>query len=182
LKGTTAVVTGAAHGQGRSHAVRLAQLGAAVVCIDICEPVATVQYPTGTWEELAETAKLVESVGSEALARKADVRDLPALEAIAAEIEEVLPPVTTVVANAGISGYQRLLDVTPAEWSFAALLRERAEDSAWFNASFAPILEMPEGGMLDPNIISDAVAWHASPESRYITGAFIPVDAGVTVR
>ncbi|MGK5115720.1 mycofactocin-coupled SDR family oxidoreductase [Geodermatophilus sp. CPCC 205506] len=103
LEGTVALVTGAARGQGRSHAVRLAAEGADVVAVDICADIPTVAYPLATADDLAETARLVEAEGRRVLARVADVRDRAALDALVAEGVATLGPVRTVVANAGIA-------------------------------------------------------------------------------
>ena len=86
LEGRVAFVTGAARGQGRAHAVRLAQEGADVIVSDICAPVSnTVPYPGATSEELAETVRLVEEQGRKVLAREVDVRDDAALRELVAE-------------------------------------------------------------------------------------------------
>ena len=103
LAGTVALVTGAARGQGRAHAVRLAEEGADVVAVDVCADIPTVAYPLATAEDLAETARLVEATGRRVLARRADVRDRAALDGVVAEATAILGPVRTVVANAGIA-------------------------------------------------------------------------------
>ena len=103
LAGTVALVTGAARGQGRAHAVRLAEEGADVVAVDVCADIPTVAYPLATAEDLAETARLVEATGRRVLARRADVRDRAALDAVVAEATATLGPLRTVVANAGIA-------------------------------------------------------------------------------
>ncbi|MGW0183214.1 mycofactocin-coupled SDR family oxidoreductase [Nocardia sp. NPDC003345] len=102
LDGKVAFITGAARGQGRSHAIRLAQEGADVIAIDICEQLATVSYPMGTVEELDETVREVEKLGRRIVARTADVRDVAALRAAFDEGVAELGPVDIVLANAGI--------------------------------------------------------------------------------
>ena len=69
LDGKVAFITGAAHGQGRSHAVRLAEEGADIIAIDICKQMETVAYPMGTAEELAQTGKEVEALGRRIVTR-----------------------------------------------------------------------------------------------------------------
>jgi SDR family mycofactocin-dependent oxidoreductase len=102
LDGKVAFITGVARGQGRSHAVRLAQEGADIIGIDICEPIATMNYPMATPEDLAQTVKEVEALGRRILASKADVRQRDQLvEAVNAGISE-LGHLDIVVANAGI--------------------------------------------------------------------------------
>jgi SDR family mycofactocin-dependent oxidoreductase len=102
LDGKVAFITGVARGQGRSHAVRLAQEGADIIGIDLCEPIATMNYPMATPEDLAQTVKEVEALGRRILASKADVRQRDQLvEAVNAGISE-LGHLDIVVANAGI--------------------------------------------------------------------------------
>src|SRR6201992_4393264 len=81
LDNTVAVITGAARGQGRSHAVALAKQGADIIAVDICADIDAIPYPLGTKSDLDETAKLVEATGRRAKAVVADVRDLAQLEA-----------------------------------------------------------------------------------------------------
>ena len=86
LDGRVAFVTGAARGQGRAHAIRLASEGADIIAIDICGPVSdTITYPPATTEELAETVRAVESTGRKVLAREVDIRDLAALQQVVAD-------------------------------------------------------------------------------------------------
>ncbi|ADP78649.1 mycofactocin-coupled SDR family oxidoreductase [Pseudofrankia inefficax] len=102
LDGKVAFITGAARGQGRSHAVRLAEEGADIIGIDICAQMESVQYPMGTQAELDQTVKEVEALGRRIVALKADVRDVAGLQAAFDEGVAALGPVDIVVANAGI--------------------------------------------------------------------------------
>ena len=79
LTGKVAFITGAARGQGRAHAVKLASEGADIIAVDICTQIAGVPYPLATPEDLAHTVKLVKDTGSRVVARQADVRDRAAL-------------------------------------------------------------------------------------------------------
>lgn len=102
LDGRVVFITGAARGQGRSHAVMCAEEGANIVGVDICEDLDVVPYRLGTDEELQETARLVEKTGREMLVRKADVRDKAALqEAFDAGVQQ-FGHIDTVIANAGV--------------------------------------------------------------------------------
>ncbi len=102
VSGKVAFITGAARGQGRSHAVRLAEEGADIIAVDLCDDVAEMPYPGGTEAELAETARLVEAAGRRVVTRKADVRSLEQLqEAVDAGVAE-LGRLDVVVANAGV--------------------------------------------------------------------------------
>ena len=103
LEGKVAFITGAARGQGRSHAVRLAQEGADIIASDICAQVETVTYPMATPEDLAETVKEVEALDRRIVAQQADVRDPAALRAVFDAGVAQLGPVDIVVANAGIA-------------------------------------------------------------------------------
>ncbi|MDT7559903.1 MAG: hypothetical protein QOI68_4373, partial [Pseudonocardiales bacterium] len=85
VDGKVALITGAARGQGRSHAVRLAQEGADIVAVDICAQLDSVPYPGATSEDLATTATLVEDVDRRVLTRQADVRDSNAMKAVVEE-------------------------------------------------------------------------------------------------
>lgn len=102
LDGKVALVTGAARGQGRSHAVRLAEEGADVVIIDVPSPVDWVTYPLGTSDELAATATQIEACGRRVLSYEVDVRDGAALRAAVADAVAALGRLDVVVANAGV--------------------------------------------------------------------------------
>jgi SDR family mycofactocin-dependent oxidoreductase len=102
LDGRVVFITGAARGQGRSHAVMCAEEGANIVGVDICEDLDFVPYRLGTYEDLEETARLVEKTGQEMLFQKADVRDKAALQAAFDAGVEQFGHVDTVIANAGV--------------------------------------------------------------------------------
>jgi SDR family mycofactocin-dependent oxidoreductase len=107
LDGKVAFITGAARGQGRSHAVLLAEEGADIIGVDICADIDTCNYPLGTWEDLEETARLVEKTGRQMVVRKADVRNRGELQAALAAGLEQFGRLDIVLANAGISNFQR---------------------------------------------------------------------------
>jgi SDR family mycofactocin-dependent oxidoreductase len=102
LDGQIAIVTGAARGQGRSHAVALASEGATVVVTDIDAPIDAVPYPLGTKEELDETVGLVEKAGGAGLALVADIRDSAQVDAVVNRAVEQYGRVDILVANAGV--------------------------------------------------------------------------------
>jgi SDR family mycofactocin-dependent oxidoreductase len=118
VEGKVALITGGARGQGRSHAVRLAEEGADVVLVDACDDLETTapHYPLATEDDLAETVKLVEATGRRALARKSDVRSLKAMEDVVTETMGELGRLDIVVANAGIAVYGLTWKITEAEW------------------------------------------------------------------
>ncbi|GAC1402050.1 MAG: mycofactocin-coupled SDR family oxidoreductase [Mycobacterium sp.] len=85
LEGKVAFITGAARGQGRAHAVRLAGDGADIIALDICRDIDTMDYPNATPSELEETVKLVENQGRRIVAHQADVRDADAVDRVVGE-------------------------------------------------------------------------------------------------
>ena len=102
LDGKVALITGAARGQGRSHAVRLAEDGADVIAVDICRQIDSVAYPLATPDDLARTVAEVEALGRRIVAVQADVRDAAALRAAVAAGVGRLGGLDIVLANAGI--------------------------------------------------------------------------------
>jgi SDR family mycofactocin-dependent oxidoreductase len=102
LDGKVAFITGAARGQGRAHAIRLAREGVKIVGIDICEDIASMDYPNASEADLAETVKQVESIGGAMIGTKADVRDYAAVNAAADQGVERYGRLDIVIANAGI--------------------------------------------------------------------------------
>lgn len=102
LRDKVVLITGAARGQGRSHAVHLADEGADVIALDICADITSNEYPLATAEDLAETVDLIEKSGRRAFSATVDVRDRFALKAALDEAVEVLGGLHVVVANAGI--------------------------------------------------------------------------------
>ncbi|MCX4096808.1 mycofactocin-coupled SDR family oxidoreductase [Nocardia sp. alder85J] len=102
LQGRVAFITGAARGQGRAHAVRLAREGADIIGVDICADIASMTYPNATEEDLAETERLVAKEGRRMVARKADVRDYHGLRAAFEDGYREFGRVDIVIANAGI--------------------------------------------------------------------------------
>ena len=103
LKGHVAFITGAARGQGRAHAVKLAAEGADIIAVDLCDQIASVPYPLATPDDLAATVKLVEDTGARIVARQADVRDRAGLKTALAEGIAELGRLDIVIANAGIA-------------------------------------------------------------------------------
>jgi SDR family mycofactocin-dependent oxidoreductase len=271
VEGKTAFITGAARGQGRSHAVRLAEEGARIIAVDICEQIADVAYDMATYDDLCLTQKLVEKAGGHILIGKVDVRDLAAVEGAVARGLDRFQSIDIVCANAGISSYGKTWELSESAWqdtidvnltgvwhtvraavppmidagrggsivitsSSAALVgiptlshytaaktglmgltrslaQELGEHNIRVNTihptgvdthmalnDYAFRLFMPDIAdptrddaaklfrsmnilpvpWVEPADISNAVLWLASDESRYVTGAAIPIDAGVS--
>ncbi|ATQ30241.1 SDR family mycofactocin-dependent oxidoreductase [Rhodococcus ruber] len=269
LQDKVAFITGAGRGQGRAHAVRLAEEGANIIAVDLCANMASVPYDLATQDDLAETARLVDKAGGRIMTRTADVRDLDSLRtAVDAGVAE-FGRLDIVVANAGIWSsspfldmpeqmYHEMIDVqmhgpyntcraalphivdggrggsviiisstagmrgfpnqvhyNMGKHAVVGLMRTLANefapqfirvntihpssvdtkmiqnDAIW--SAFAPGVENPTFDdfgatftamnllpvpWMEPEAIAGAVAWLASDDAKYVTGATIPVDAG----
>jgi (+)-trans-carveol dehydrogenase len=118
VEGKVAFITGAARGQGRAHAVRLAQEGADIIAIDICKQIDSVQIPLATPEDLAETADLVKGHNRRIYTAEVDVRDYDALKAAVDAGVEQMGRLDIIVANAGIGNGGATLDKTSeGDWT-----------------------------------------------------------------
>jgi SDR family mycofactocin-dependent oxidoreductase len=117
LAGRVAFITGAARGQGRAHAVRMANEGADVIAIDIAgELPASVPYPSATPDDLKETARLVEATGRRVLATAVDTRDHDGLRKAVDDGVAEFGRLDVIVANAGITSPRAWNAITPDEW------------------------------------------------------------------
>jgi len=267
LEGKVAFITGAARGQGRAHAVRLAQDGADVVISDICGPVTGSQIAPSTKDDLDETVRLVEATGRRVLSRVADVRELEPLIALADDTMAEFGRIDVVVANAGVlaaanawemssemfrgvvdvnlvgvfhtiratvphmiaggrggsiiltsstaglKGQPFTLGYTASKHGVVGLCRGLANELGEYNIRVntihpagvltemtnVPVLfqmitekattlgplfmnTIPEPPMMQPEDISAVVSFLASDAARYLTGAQIPIDLGMTNR
>jgi len=117
VDGRVAFITGAARGQGRAHALRLAEEGADIVLVDACADMATVGYPLASVEDLEEGAELVRKLGRRALTVQADVRDQAALDAAAATAVETFGRLDIVCANAGVASFAKTWELTDEQWA-----------------------------------------------------------------
>ncbi|MFE3055744.1 mycofactocin-coupled SDR family oxidoreductase [Nocardia sp. NPDC059239] len=117
LDGKVALVTGAARGQGRTHAVQMAREGADIIALDICAPIESVPYPMATRPDLDQTVREVEAAGRRIAATVADVRDLGALTAAVEAGVGELGRLDIVVANAGISAPAPTLEMSEETWT-----------------------------------------------------------------
>jgi SDR family mycofactocin-dependent oxidoreductase len=111
-----AFITGAARGQGRSHAVRLAEEGADIIALDILDDYGTIGYPMASADDLAETVRLVEGAGGRIVAGQADVRDPASLRELLDDGVSRLGRLDIVSANAGVCSVQPWDEVTPELW------------------------------------------------------------------
>jgi (+)-trans-carveol dehydrogenase len=270
LDGKVAFITGGARGQGRSHAITLAENGADVVIVDIDQTIESVFYPLATADDLDETARMVEKTGRGVLARTVDVRDSAALDAVVAEAVKTFGHIDVVSANAGIAttmlktwemserdwqdvidvnltgvwrtvkavvppmidaerggcivltsslaglkGYSNIAGYVAAKHGVNGLMRTLANELGPYGIRvnsvcpglihtdmmmnqptydiFRPEIDHPTKedatevfrtmqvlptDWLEPQDVSEVIAWLASDAARFITGAAIPVDAG----
>ncbi|MDX1887101.1 mycofactocin-coupled SDR family oxidoreductase [Mycolicibacterium sp. 120270] len=273
VAGKVAFITGAARGQGREHALRLAEEGADIIAVDVCGDIDTVGYPGATEADLDETVALVQKLDRRIVAEKADVRDLDGLRAALQRGVDELGRPDVVVANAGISGapsaaaqidevaWQTMLDINitgvmhtvkvalphmsdgrggsiilvssmlglrgggymaayaSAKHAVVGLMNSLANelahlwirvnsihpgnirtpmiDNEWFHRTLRPDLAEPTmddvapvighfhmlpAPIIEARAVSDAVLFLASDESKYITGATLPIDAGAVAK
>jgi SDR family mycofactocin-dependent oxidoreductase len=116
LEGQVAFITGAARGQGRSHALTLAREGADIVALDICEDIESNPYSLARPEDLEETRRLVEATGQRCLTVIADVRDGKAMDAAAAQALDTFGQIDIALGNAGIMPIRPTWEATEEEW------------------------------------------------------------------
>ena len=116
MDGKVVMITGAARGQGRSHALRLAEEGADIIAVDICDHIATVPMTMGTADDLAETVKQVENLDRRIVARRADVRDSAQLQAAVDEGVAEFGHIDVLCANAGIASMGLTWEITEEQW------------------------------------------------------------------
>ncbi|QGG40589.1 mycofactocin-coupled SDR family oxidoreductase [Aeromicrobium yanjiei] len=146
LSGKVAFITGAARGQGRSHALALAAEGADVIAVDICRQIDTVPYPMASVADLEETAQLVRALGGRIVTREADVRDFASLQAAVRAGLDEFGRLDIVVANAGtVNGFAPAWEIEEEQfrdqWEVCAA-------GAWrtIKATVPTLIEQGEGG------------------------------------
>jgi SDR family mycofactocin-dependent oxidoreductase len=117
VDGRVALVTGAARGQGRAHAIALANEGADLIITDLCADISTVPYSLGSSEELAETASMVEATGRRCLTMTADIRDTAAMGLVVEAGLDTFGAIDICVANAGVTGYGKFHELDDDTWN-----------------------------------------------------------------
>ncbi|SEH45826.1 SDR family mycofactocin-dependent oxidoreductase [Mycolicibacterium rutilum] len=165
LEGRVAFITGAARGQGRSHAIRLAEEGADIIAIDVCAPISeTITYPLATSEELAETVRAVEATGRKVLAREVDVRDLAALQQVVADGVEQFGRLDIVVANAGVLSWGRIWEMSEEQWDTVIDVNL---NGTWrtVRAAVPAMIEAGNGGSII--IVSSSAGLKATPGNAH---------------
>lgn len=117
LRDKVAVITGGARGQGRSHAVRLAELGADILVCDVAERLPSVEYPMSTPADLAETVALVEKLNRRCIGVVADVRDSASMQSVADRAMTEFGRIDILLANAGIMTVaDNVWELTDQQW------------------------------------------------------------------
>jgi len=160
LTGKVALITGAARGIGRAHAVRLAERGARVVATDLASPeVESLTYAMASEEDLAVTARLVTEAGGGAVTHIADVREQESLDAAVASALSAFGRLDFVVANAGLSSFGNLWELTEEQWSTTT---DVLLGGAWrtIKAAVPPMIEAGRGGSIV--VIGSAVGTKAA--------------------
>ena len=167
LDGKVACVTGAARGQGRSHAVRLAEEGAAVIAIDICRQIESSPIPGATHEDLEETCRLVAARGVQVRGVEADVRNLAAVEDALRDGVEAFKRLDVVCVNAAMYVVAPTVDISPAEW------RDTLEinlTGAWHTCRAAiPYLQAAGGGSIV--ITTSGATYKTAPNFAHYTAS-----------
>lgn len=147
LEGKVAFITGAARGQGRSHALTLAREGADIIALDLHAQIDTVPYPLATAEDFAHTVKLVEGLGRRVIARQADVRDLRAVTAVVDEGLSEFGHIDIVCANAGIASAEPATETPEQVWRD---IIDVNLTGVWFTVQpvLKPMIERGKGGSI----------------------------------
>lgn len=147
MDGKVVFVTGAARGQGRSHAVTFAREGADVAVLDICEQIDTVQYDMATADDLKETVRQIEALGRRVIPITADVRDWDAMQSAVARTIDELGNIDIVIANAGILPGTGPRSLEMAAWHDAVGVMLTGVFHT-LKATMTPMIEAGNGGVM----------------------------------
>jgi SDR family mycofactocin-dependent oxidoreductase len=169
LEGKVAFVTGAARGQGRAHAVRLAREGADIIAVDICASTSdTILYPPATPEDLAATVHTVEECGRKVLAREVDIRDSAALTELVSDAIEQFGRLDILVANAGVLSWGRLWELSDDQWN-AVIDVNLSGTWRTLRAAIPPMIEARNGGSIV--VVSSAAGLRAQPGNSHYSAS-----------
>ena len=172
LEGKVAFITGAARGQGRSHAVRLASEGADIIGMDICQQLVK-GYPGATEAELDETVAMVEEQGRAMVAVKGDVRSFDDMTTAVTQGWDRFRRLDIVVANAGIFSFGRMWEITLEQWRDVIDVNLTGVFHT-MKATVPRLIEQGEGGSII--LISSVSGLKGTP----FTGAYTASKHGVT--
>jgi SDR family mycofactocin-dependent oxidoreductase len=169
LPGRVAFITGAARGQGRAHAIRLAREGADIIALDICAPVsASITYAAATPEELAETVRAVEAEGRKILAREVDIRDDAALRQLVADGVEQFGRLDILIANAGVLSWGRVWELSDEQWD-AVIGVNLSGTWRTLRAVIPAMIEAGNGGSIV--VVSSVAGLKATPGNGHYSAA-----------
>jgi SDR family mycofactocin-dependent oxidoreductase len=169
LQGRVAFITGAARGQGRAHAIRLARAGADIIALDICAPVSdSISYPAATPDDLAETVRAVEAEGRKMLARAVDIRDDAGLRQLVADGVEQFGRLDILVANAGVLSWGRIWELTDEQWD-AVIGVNLSGTWRTLRAVIPAIIEAGNGGSIV--VVSSSAGLKATPGNGHYSAA-----------
>jgi (+)-trans-carveol dehydrogenase len=147
LAGKVAIISGAARGQGRSHALALTREGAQVAIFDVCEQLPTTDIPMSSPEDLAETVRQVEEVGGTPLALVADVRSSEQMRSVVEQTLNAFGRIDIVVANAGIDGIEPTLSMRDEVWDEMIAVNLTGVFRT-IQPALKPMIEQGEGGSI----------------------------------
>jgi len=147
LDGKVAFITGAARGQGRSHAVRMAEEGADIIASDLCAEVDSAPYEQATWEDLEETGRLVEELDRRIVFDRADVRSPEQLKAVVEKGVDALGRLDIVSANAGIWSHAPLIEMSDEMYHDMIDVNQHGVYNTC-RATVPVLLEQDEGGSI----------------------------------
>jgi (+)-trans-carveol dehydrogenase len=168
VDGKVALISGAARGQGRSHALRLAREGADIIALDICGQIKTVPYAMSTPADLQETVSQIEALGRRIVAITADVRDFDAVDEAVRDTVTELGRLDIVVANAGISSHGQADTLSAQAWKDMV---DTNLTGAWHltKAATPHLVKGGDGGSVV--LISSALGMMAAPNMAHYTSA-----------
>jgi SDR family mycofactocin-dependent oxidoreductase len=169
LQGRVAFITGAARGQGRAHAIRLAREGADIIALDICAPVSeSITYAAATPDELAETVRAVEAEGRKVLAREVDIRDDAALRQLVSDGVEQFGRLDILIANAGVLSWGRVWELTDEQWD-AVIGVNLSGTWRSLRAVIPAMIEAGNGGSIV--VVSSSAGLKATPGNGHYSAA-----------
>ncbi|MFJ3775868.1 mycofactocin-coupled SDR family oxidoreductase [Streptomyces sp. NPDC090075] len=167
MEGKVALITGGARGQGRSHAVRLAEEGADVVVTDVCHDIsAELPYALATRDELEETVKLVRETGRRCLAVQADVRSIAEMRAAVEATREEFGRLDTVVANAGVMSIGAAWELSEEAWDVTVDVNLKGPWNT-VRAAVPWMIEQGEGGSIVITSSAAGIRGHV-PYAHYV--------------
>jgi SDR family mycofactocin-dependent oxidoreductase len=169
LQGRVAFITGAARGQGRAHAARLAREGADIIALDICAPVSdSIGYPAATPEDLADMVRAVEAEGRKVLAREVDIRDDAAVRQLVSDGVEQFGRLDILVANAGVLSWGRIWELSDEQWNTVIDVNLTGTFHT-LRAAIPPMIDAGNGGSII--VVSSSAGLKATPGNGHYSAS-----------